>query len=673
MIGQQISHYRIESQLGSGTYGVVYKGVHVGDEEFKVAIKVAQPSLIDDPKFVESLKRECRRLDRLEHPGIVRFRELVLGDDMVAMVLELLEGKDLYDTVQEGPPALDQTLRIIELCLSGLAYAHSKEVIHRDIKPSNIFLCDDGRVKILDFGIARAAHSTQATQTGTLKGTLDYMAPERFSTSGGGAHSDVYAMGLVAWEMVTGQAACPDGDIPAKLGWHIGVGAPDVRTACPACPDWLADVIAKLADKNADTRPQDGAAALKLFQEAKATGGTAQAPAAAQTERPAAPGTVALDKETVAEALRQVAKETEPPPVEAHSSAPATPSEPDSEPDPEPDTDPGIQAAPAPEPPVPRAEPEPTGKPTPPSASAPPAAVASARWSKAHTLGVLVAVFLAVVVGWQGFSGADEVGNEVKLSKKKAGPGHNVTEASAFSKASTNYLQQLGFTVVTAEKFPRKFGENELWEDYNFGDIIDPETGKLLFRCDNETVLFGKGGLDGVPFLATPARLDDPEWRDVTTTLNAVGINNLDQSLVKKIYEDVGVSLRTRYNFTVNKSREWTEGSTTYRTFQWYETELFAVHVSDVAQHVVGQCRWPKDGFKVDKSEVITALLIARVNDGKTVSRRNVSPDAETLEVFDEGTDMEFALAFHATPLRKMIQIYNTRERGTEGQTDAAQ
>ncbi|MAY79919.1 MAG: hypothetical protein CL930_03950, partial [Deltaproteobacteria bacterium] len=309
MIGEQISHYRLEEKLGAGTYGVVYKGVHVGDEEFTVAIKVVQPSLIDDPKFVDSLKKECRRLDRLDHSAIVRFRELVLGDDMVAMVLELLEGQDLYDTMVAGSMPFDEAARVLELGLSGLAYAHGKDVIHRDIKPSNMFLCNDGRVKILDFGIARAAQSTQATQTGTMKGTLDYMAPERFTASGGGAASDVYAMGLVAWGLLAGKPACPDGDLAAKLGWHIGVGVSDIRGVRSDCPEWLADVIGILAAKEQSDRPADGAAALKMFKERRAQGTQAQAQSPGTTARPAAPSTVALDQNAVAEAMRQVTDE----------------------------------------------------------------------------------------------------------------------------------------------------------------------------------------------------------------------------------------------------------------------------------------------------------------------------------------------------------------------------
>ena len=310
MIGEQISHYRLESKLGSGTFGVVYRGAHVDDPELQVAIKVVQPALLDDPKFVESLKAECRRLDKLDHSGIVRFRELVVREGSVAMVLELLEGQDLHDTVQAGPISIDESIRLIEAILNALSYAHSKDVIHRDIKPSNIFLCNDGRVKVLDFGIARAAQNTQATQTGTMKGTLDYMAPERFNAEGGGAHSDIYAVGLVAWELVAGRAACPAGGLPEKLGWHLGVGVTDVRGVRSDCPAWLAELINKLAAKDLADRPVDGAAALQLFQEQRA-GTTTEAPASESTGRTAAPSTVALDKEVVAEAVRQVTEERE--------------------------------------------------------------------------------------------------------------------------------------------------------------------------------------------------------------------------------------------------------------------------------------------------------------------------------------------------------------------------
>jgi len=266
MIGQQIGHWVIRRKLGAGAYGVVYRAVHKDDDELDVAIKVVQPSLIAEPKFVDALKRECRRLAKLDHRAIVRFRDLVVGDDTVAMIIEYLEGRDLHQLIQGGTVPIDTAVGIIETALEGLAYAHSKGVVHRDIKPSNIYVCSDGRIKLVDFGIAQAAQGSQTTQTGTLKGTFDYMAPERFGAEGGGAHSDIYALGLVAWEMLAGRAACPEGEVAAKVGWHLGVGASDVRTARQDCPGWLAELIVRFVAKAPDDRPADGAAALQMFR-----------------------------------------------------------------------------------------------------------------------------------------------------------------------------------------------------------------------------------------------------------------------------------------------------------------------------------------------------------------------------------------------------------------------
>ena len=232
MKDQIVSHYRLTEKLGEGTYGEVWKGVHEDDPGFTVAVKLVSPHVREDPAFISALRKECRALDRLDHPSIVRFRELVVRDGTVAMVLELLEGRDLEAVLAEGPQPVDEVVRILEKSLAGLAYAHGSGVVHRDLKPGNIYRCDDGRVKLMDFGIARAADGTQATQTGTLKGTLDYMAPERFANQTSAA-SDIYALGLVAWELLAGRRAAPEGDLAGKVGWHMGVGLADVRTVRP--------------------------------------------------------------------------------------------------------------------------------------------------------------------------------------------------------------------------------------------------------------------------------------------------------------------------------------------------------------------------------------------------------------------------------------------------------
>jgi serine/threonine protein kinase len=266
MIGTRIGHFELEEKLGEGAHGTVYRAVNVHDTALQVSVKLVRPELTGDPRFLEALKQECRRLDGLDHRSIVRFRDLIVDGDQVAMVLELLRGQDLFKRIRQGPMPLEEVIHVLEDLLDGLAYAHEHGVLHRDIKPSNIFLCSDDRVKLLDFGVARAADNTEATRTGQLVGTMDYIAPERFTPDGGGPASDVYAVGLVGWEMLAGRAACPAGELSQKLGWHMGVGVPDIRQLRSDCPDGLAKTIATLCHLDASQRPADGRAALRCLQ-----------------------------------------------------------------------------------------------------------------------------------------------------------------------------------------------------------------------------------------------------------------------------------------------------------------------------------------------------------------------------------------------------------------------
>ncbi len=266
MNGQQIGHYRLEDQLGRGGFGTVFRAVHTQLPSLKVAVKVVHQNLATDPGFQRLLQKEVEVLHGLQHPGIVSFRDLLVGPDATAIVLELLEGVDLRSALGQGPFAPPEVARVLWEMLQALAYAHRRKVIHRDIKPENIFLCSDGRLKLMDFGIAKVAHSTRASQSGMVSGTLDYMAPERFRQQSPPS-SDLYALGLVAWELLTGRLACPDGDIPAKIGWHMGRGAPDVRQLLPDCPVWLAEFVALLCDTHAEKRPADADVALSLLEE----------------------------------------------------------------------------------------------------------------------------------------------------------------------------------------------------------------------------------------------------------------------------------------------------------------------------------------------------------------------------------------------------------------------
>ncbi len=313
MQGMQISHYRLERLLGSGTYGQVYAAVHVHDPELCAAVKVVHASLATDQEFVSSLKRECRVLSRLQHTHLVGFRDLVLSaSHPPALVLELLEGSDLAEWSARGPMPPDEALRLARELLTGLAYAHKKGVVHRDIKPSNAFLTTDGEVKLLDFGLAKAADNSHATQSGQIQGTLDYMASELFDGVKASPSTDVYAAGLVLWELLAGGPACPAGSMMKKMGWHTKIGAPTVQAVAPSVPTELADAVRQLTGRKG--RPADGAAALALLDRVSLD--------SVATRRVHRPGTVTLPGKRAA-AAAGAAPAVERPVVAAPESLPS--------------------------------------------------------------------------------------------------------------------------------------------------------------------------------------------------------------------------------------------------------------------------------------------------------------------------------------------------------------
>jgi tRNA A-37 threonylcarbamoyl transferase component Bud32 len=293
MVGTRIRHYRLVRKIGEGAHGEVYEGVHAHDEAVRVAVKVVIPSLARDDRFVEALKTEWRQLERMHHRNVVRVRELVVDGGHVALVLELLRGEGLHARIARGPLTPDDAAAMVSSILEGLGHAHAQGVLHRDVKPQNIHCCDDGRVVLLDFGVARAADGTTATESGQIVGTLSYVAPERFRGDGGSERSDVYAAGLIAWELLAGRAACPEGEAARKLQWHLMEGVGDggqVARALPGCPTWLAEVIATLSHVDPARRPADGHAALALLRRRHPGPYTVEPPTPPGQGRRAGPG-----------------------------------------------------------------------------------------------------------------------------------------------------------------------------------------------------------------------------------------------------------------------------------------------------------------------------------------------------------------------------------------------
>ncbi len=268
--GQTLGKYRIVEQLGRGGMAQVYKAYHPQLDRH-VAVKVLRSDLVEEAEFLARFRREARAVAALRHPNIVQVYDFDTQDDLYYMVMELLEGDTLktylnaYRTGGERIPP-SEMVRILSDALSGLAFAHSQGIIHRDIKPANIMLSRHGQAVLTDFGIAQIVGSTQYTVAGALMGTLNYMAPEQGLTGHCDARSDIYSLGIVFYEMLTGRVPY-DADTPlAILMKHVNDPLQMPHELAEGIPDPLEQVAIKALAKQPDERYQTGeemAAALK--------------------------------------------------------------------------------------------------------------------------------------------------------------------------------------------------------------------------------------------------------------------------------------------------------------------------------------------------------------------------------------------------------------------------
>jgi serine/threonine-protein kinase len=203
--GRMIGHYRIVELLGSGAMGTVQVAVDTYIDR-PVAIKSLRPELTQDPDFVSRFRGEAKSLARLNHPNIATLFSPILDGAELHLVMELVQGKALDDILRDRgkPLGVKESLAITAQAADGLSYAHEMGVIHRDIKPANLMIANDGRVKIMDFGIARVQGSVRLTRSGTAVGTPLYMSPEQCRGGEGDERSDIYSLAMVLYEMLSG-------------------------------------------------------------------------------------------------------------------------------------------------------------------------------------------------------------------------------------------------------------------------------------------------------------------------------------------------------------------------------------------------------------------------------------------------------------------------------------
>ena len=236
MIGKVISHYEIVEPLGAGGMGVVYKGHDKRLDRF-VALKFLPPQFSVTDEIKQRFVNEARAASTLDHPNICTIHEIDETDDgQMFIVMALYEGESLKDRIAKGPMPTPDVLDIGDQIANGLSVAHERGILHRDIKPANIFITQRGEAKILDFGLAKVTGSTKITRTGTSMGTLNYMSPEQLRGEAVDQRADVWALGAVLYEMLTGTTAF-GGDNEGAVVYGILEGDPSPpSTIMPGTP-----------------------------------------------------------------------------------------------------------------------------------------------------------------------------------------------------------------------------------------------------------------------------------------------------------------------------------------------------------------------------------------------------------------------------------------------------
>ena len=263
--------YRVTRRLARGGMATVYVAQ---DERLDrpVALKVMHPHLADSAAFVERFRREARSAARIVHPGVVSVFDQGIVTGQGFLVMELIDGTNLRQLLRaQGAFTIPQALRYTTDTLEALRAAHRVGVIHRDIKPENILVPTDGPAKVTDFGLARAASEVSMSSTGNMLGTVAYIAPEIATTAEADARSDIYSVGIMLYEMLTGAVPWA-GESPLQIAsHHVSDNVPSPSATQPWIPREIDDLVAALTAREPANRPADASDAIDLVARAAAT------------------------------------------------------------------------------------------------------------------------------------------------------------------------------------------------------------------------------------------------------------------------------------------------------------------------------------------------------------------------------------------------------------------
>jgi serine/threonine-protein kinase len=293
----QLGRYVILSELGRGAMGIVYKATDTVLER-TVAVKTINMALEREgaDRYEERFYQEARAAAGLNHTNVVTVHDVGKSGEVVFMAMEYIEGVELRTLMGEGRPLrVPQAMSIAAQVAEGLAYAHSRGVVHRDIKPANIMVVANGPVKITDFGIARRRLSTELTQTGMLLGSPKYMSPEQVIGKRADHRADLFSLGVILYEMLTGAAPFNGENVTALMYQTVNFVPPAPSRMNAQVPQLLDHIAAKLLAKPVEERYQDAAEAARDLRECERQfAATGSAPGSA-TQPPHAPAGMARD------------------------------------------------------------------------------------------------------------------------------------------------------------------------------------------------------------------------------------------------------------------------------------------------------------------------------------------------------------------------------------------
>jgi WD40 repeat protein/tRNA A-37 threonylcarbamoyl transferase component Bud32 len=271
LLGSHIGKYEIKEVLGSGAMGKVYKAYHPALQR-DVAIKIIRSEILDDPIAVRRFRREATIVAALRHPNIVQIHDFDIEGDMLYMVMEYIPGANLKNRLsvmdeQKKRMPLPEALHLFQLICQAVAYAHQQSVIHLDLKPANVLITPRGRPILADFGLSKIVGAERIAEAGMITGTPSYMSPEQCRGEAGDERSDIYSLGVMLYELVTGSLPFSGDTLVALIMKHLDELPPPPRSLVPELPEPLEAIIQKALQKSPAERYPSALALLEALDE----------------------------------------------------------------------------------------------------------------------------------------------------------------------------------------------------------------------------------------------------------------------------------------------------------------------------------------------------------------------------------------------------------------------